>query len=321
MSFVTHFKQYLSEKSPEKNRECLAFYNYLRCFYHNEQSLKKDMFTDFYRKVLLFPYWQSHLVSLQKTLKTELTCFAKVYQPLDFDPEEIMSGKSWQLINIQKQADLIAIVHTYLRNHLSPGDQVEVLSLSTKRVLGLILKFDGSLNVFSFGPLFIVNQGKIEPLTPLSELYYSPQYELKPTHQQIIEDLHLNFISFRVKAKEVTGCQYHGFCFQKSSTFKNNNIYEEDMLLSLLKQIESLFIQSKSDPHYKQLIKLLHEHYRKLLVTPVNHCLETQHVLSQAKKALKTLYPHDRLLFLLTANIDFHFRKQQKNKHTLSTPQ
>ncbi len=321
MSFVTHFKQYLSEKSPEKNRECLTLYNYLRCFCHNEQVLTQDTFTDFYRKVLLFPYWQSHFVSLQKTLKTELTSFAKIYQPLDFDPEEITSGKQWQLVNLQTESDLKDVVHSHLYRCLSPGDQMKVLPLNTQRALALVLKFDGSLNVFSFGPLSIINQGKIEPLTPLSELHYSSQYELKPTHQQIIEDTKLNFISFRVKDKKVSGNQHHSFCFQQSNIFKNKNIYEVDALFSLLKKIESLFIQAKSDPHYKQLIKLLHEHYRQLLVAPLNQSLETQAVLSQAKKAIKNLYPHDRLLFLLTANIDFHFRKKQKNKPVASASQ
>ena len=321
MSLVTHFKQYLSEKSPGKNRESLALYNYLRCFCHNEQNLTKDTFTYFYRKSLLFPYWQSHFVSLQKTLKTELTSFAKVYQPLDFDPEELAPDEQWQMINIQKEADLIAVVNSYLHSCLSPGDQMKVLPVNTQRVLALILKFDGSLNVLSFGPLSIINQGRIEPLTPLSELHYSSQYELKSTHQQIIEDMKLNFMSFKVKDKKATGHHYHSFCFQQSNKFKNSNIYEVDVLFSLLKQIESLFIQSKSDPHYKQLIKLLHDHYRQLLVDPVNHTLETQEVLSQAKKALKNLYPHDRLLFLLTANIDFHFRKKQKYKPTFSTSQ
>lgn len=319
MAFVTHFKKYLSEK--EKTKEHSTLYNYLRCFHPNEQTLTADLFTHFYKKVLLFPYWQSRLNSLQKTLKTELASFSKLYHPIGFDPEELVPAEQWQLITIQQEKDLTAMVDSHLQSRLSPQDQVKVLPLHTERVLALVLKFDGNLDVLSFGPLAIINLGKIEPITSLSELHYSPHYELRPTHQQIIEHMNLSFISFKVKKEKMTGCHYQNFCFQQSNEFKYKNIHEIDSLFCSLKKIESFFIQSKSDPHYKKLIKLLHEHYRQLLVSPVNHFLETQEVLSQAKKALKNLYPQDRLLFLLTANIDFHFRKQQQKQPTLKPSQ
>ena len=319
MSFVTQFTQYLSEK--EKTKEHSTLYNYLRCFYPNEQTLTTNIFTRFYKKALLFPYWQSHLTSLQKTLKVELTSFAKLYNPIGFDPEELVSAEQWQLITIQRERDLIAIVDSYLQSQLSPQDQVKVLPLQTERVLALVLKFDGNLDVFSFGPLTIINNGKIEPITSLSELHYSPYYELRSTHQQTIEYTNLNFISFRIREKKITGYQCQNSWFQQSNEFKHKNIHEIDSLFCTLKKIESFFIQSKSDPHYKSLIKLLHEHYRRILTSPFSHSLETQEVLSQAKKALKNLYPQDRLLFLLTANIDFHLRKQQQRKPILNSPQ
>ena len=321
MSSVTHFKQYLLKKMQEKNREHCAIYNYLNCFCHDEQELTVDLFTQFYRKILLFPYWQSHLNSLQKTLTTELASFAKLYYSTEFDPEELVPADQWQLITIQQETDLVKMVSSHLQGHSSKGDRVRALPLDKERVLGLVLKLDGNLDVFTFGPLATINQGKLEPLSTLSTLYYSSQYELRPAYQHTIEDMNLNFIHFKIKGEKATGYECQNFYFQQSTDFKQKNINEIDILFCLLKKIESLFIQPRSDPYYKQLITSLHEHYRQILISHSNNSFETQQILSQARKALKNLYPHDRLLFLLTANIDFHFRKQQKKQTILSNPQ
>ena len=313
MVSVTNFKQYLSKKSPEKKREHWVIYNYLHCFCHDEEKLSVDLFSEFYRKILLFPYWQSRLPSLQQVLRAELMAFEKFYYSTSLHLEGLIPAEPWQLVSIQRQSDLIQMVNYFLQGNISKGDRVNVLPLDKERVLGLVLKCNSHLDVFSFGPLAIINQGRLEPLSTLSELHYSDQYELKPVYQHIIEDMNLNFIHFKIKEDIATGCQYQGFCFQPSNHFKKN-IKEIDILFCLLKKTESQFIQSKSDPHYKKLIQSLHGHYRQILTaTHTPHVLETEQLLSQATKALKDLYPHDRLLFLLTANIDFHFRKQ-KNK-------
>ncbi len=314
MASVTDFKQFILKRVPEKAKEHSAIYNYLHCFCHDEQKLTTDLFTEFYKKALLFPYWQSRLTSLQNTLCAELSSFSKFHYSAECNLQELVPVARWQLIAIQKQTDLVKMVESFLLSNTSKGDRVSTLLSDKERVLGLILRCSGNLDVFSFGPLAIIVQGKLEPLSPLSELYYSPQYELRPTYKHVIEDLNLNFIHFKIKRGIATGYHCRHFYFQQSNHF-TQNIKETRILFSLLKKMESRFIQSKSDPHYKKLIQSLHDHYRCILTSSdsfKNHSLETQQILSQAKKALKNLYPHDRLLFLLTANIDFHFRKQQQ---------
>ena len=321
MSSVTHFTQYLSKKILEKNKEQTTIYNYLRCFCHDEEKLTLNLFEKLYRKALLFSHWQNYLTALQKSLIEELSSFAKLYYPIDFDLAELNFANKWQWFTIQKEKNLVEIVDQYLKDKASKKDRVKALPLEKDRVLGLILKLDGHLEVFSFGPLVLIYQGKIEPLSPLSHLHYSSQYELKPAYQQIIEDLNLNFIHFTVTKEKVTGYQCHSFCFKEFMNFKQKNIKEAEFLFCPLKKMESLFIQAKSDPHYQALIQSLHNHYRHILTkTPYDHYLETEEILCQAKKALKDLYPQDRLLFLLTANIDFHFRKQQKIASVSHTP-
>ncbi len=311
MTAVTYFKQYLSKKLPENTREHFTIYNYLRYFCHDGQILTADLFTRFYRKALLFPYWQQNLPALEKTLQKELKAFQKFYYSTEYEPEELALSEKWQIVALQKEKDIIDMVSSYLQNHSSKGDRIQVFPLERERVLALILKRDGHLNVFSFSSLAVISKGKLEPLSPLSELYYSRQYELKSAYSHILEDGHLNFIHFKIKEQKVTAYQCQNSCFQKSYQFKQKNLTEINKIFHLLKKIESFFIQSKSDPHYKNLIESLHNHYRKLLLSPVDNSLETAQILSEAKNALQNLYPHDHLLFLLTANIDFHFRNKQ----------
>ncbi len=314
MASVTDFKQFLSKKVPERQSEHKALYNYLHSFCHKEQKLTADLFTDFYRKALLFPYWQGRFDFLQQTVKAELASFNKFYYSAEgsvLHQQAVITHR--QLVAVQKQTDRVKIVEFFLQSGISKGDKVCALPWEQERVLGLVLRCDGNLDVFSFGPLSLLVRGKLEPLSPLSELYYSPQYELRPGYKHIIEDFNLNFTHFTIKEDIATGRHSRDFCFQPSELFKKN-IKDMDNLFCLLKKTESLFIQPKSDPHYKQLIHCLHDHYRRVLLSPDlldKHFMDTQKVLSSAKKALKHIYPKDRLLFLLTANIDFHLRKRR----------
>ena len=319
MAFVTYFKQYLSKKAPEKNKELLTLYNYLRCFCPHEQTLTKEVLDQFLRKTLLFPHWQTNFNHLHESLKKQLEDFSNLYYSAELNPEELTSNKQWQWLNLQEKEDLLMMVQNHLeKTVVTSTDKMKVLPLSLNRVLALVLKLDGSLEIRTFGPMALIREGNLEPLSPLSELYYSPEYELKSSYPQILEDMQLGFIHFKLINGKATGFQSENFFFQISTKFTQKNLHEIYPLFYLLKKQESLFIQSKSDPHYKKLIQSLHEHYKKLLVTPLNNNFKTEQILSEAKNALKNIYPQDRLLFLLTANIDFHFRKHKESQPQLA---
>ena len=319
---VTDFKQYLSKKIPEdfsgmvskKNRVCCAVYNYLRCFREDEEKLTPELFTDFYKMALLFPHWQSCFSTLQKGLKSELDYFHRLYYSAGsrVAEEELLPTQKWQWVAVQNTQELIKMVQVFLQTAGAKKDRIAVLPFEKNRVLALILKFDGSMEVLSFGRMALIHQGKLEPLIPLSKLYYSPEYDLRPGVRQNLEDGILNFFPFKIKEGKVTGFHCRSVCFQPSLHFHRKQITQMNTLFSLLKKTESFFIQPKSDPHYQDLIQALHRHYRRLLTSsPPAPALETKAILARAKEALQNLYPQDHLLFLLTSNIDFHYRKTQ----------
>ena len=61
----------------EKQKEHSTIYNYLHSFCHDNEELSKNLFERLYRRVLLFPYWQNHLNSLQKNFKRGTGRFRK----------------------------------------------------------------------------------------------------------------------------------------------------------------------------------------------------------------------------------------------------
>jgi len=315
MASVTHFKQYLEKL--EKTKSHCAVYNYLHCFCDDDKELSIELFESFYRKALLFSHWQKQFNLLHNALKQILLSFSKFHGGIGFDIAGLDDFSKWPLITVQNEKTLLEVINVYLKNNASKGDQVKVLPLKKNRVLGLVLRCNG-LEVYSFSPIVILNQGRAEPLCTLSKLYYSDQYELKPFYRQMVEDKHLNFISFKFKEDKVTGYSCQGDHFQPSMEFKQKTLSNLEILFYPLKALENFFIDNKSDPHYKKLINSLHQYYRQILISPHEiSSLDVQNILSHAKRHLKDIYPKDRLLFLLIANIEFHYRSKTQ---TLSHP-
>lgn len=318
MSSVTLFKQHLAEQNNIKNKEYYAIYNYLNYFCHDNQKLTNHLFNKFFRKCLLFPYWNTYLNSLYTTLIHQLNLLTQ-NNTLEFDINTLTNPLLWQLITLQKE-DHKQMVLSYLQNNSSIGDKVRVLYMDNNRVLGLILKLNGSLDVLSFGCVALINQGKLEPLSPLSTLYYSDKYELKINHLHIIEGSLLNFINFKIDThKQITGYYLQDSNFQKINCFKQKQISEINTLNCALKKTESFFIKDSSTPHYKDLVSLLHNHYCQILISPKDHISKTTDILNQAQQSMVHLYPNDQLLLLLTTNINYQFKKQQKKLIALTS--
>ena len=310
MSSVTLFQQYLTEKSKEK-KEVLSLYNYLAGFCDKETPLKPSLIHHFFQKALLFPHWQSHSSFLRDQVIKDLKEFSKIYGPLSFDPEDLPLVDQWQCVQIKNEQERLNIVRQYGQNQKAKEEKLNVLPLENQQTLALILKPGGALKVLSFGPLFLIDQGLLKPLTPLSELNYSAQYELLPDVRQTIEIKSGHFIHFKVTGDTTKGTGTQGFCFQQAEEFNVKNIDQLAFLFLPLKKLESLFIEPSSDPHYQNLVRALNQSYQQLLSEPEKAGFSAHIALFQAKKALRNLYPKNSLLLLLTANVEFHLRKKQ----------
>ncbi len=311
MSSIVDLKKYLLKKSFQTNEELTAFYNYLSHFCRSEQKVTPLLFQQFYRKALLFPYWQVRMNSLQQALKEEWIHFTDQMGQPENSSEEVLYPEQPQIINVQKIKDLEQIVELAFRKEMSTGDQLKVIS-HREKVVAVLLKFDGQLRVSLFGKTVIIHRGLIEPIAPLSQLHYLASFKLQPLFLQVLESVDSGFIGFQVRNNgQWCGVVSHGPCFHQVEKFSVKQVEQKELLFSGLKQLESLYIQPESDPHYKKLIQLLHTGYRQILTDPDYSVLKTQNILSQAKNAIKNLYPNNRLLLLLTANIEYYLQNRK----------
>ena len=322
MLLVSDFKNYLLKQLPpgggqksarplKAEKETLFLYHYLHHFCPPAQIINFDLLQKFYRTALLFPYWQTRLSFLQQVVQEELAGAREYTGAANLEPEEWGQAPCLQLIKIQQPSSLKSMIQNYLQSRVSTGDKLTVLSLNKDRAAGVILKFDGRVRVESFGPMAAVHKGRLEPLAPLSQLSYQSSLQLNESELQVLEAQSEVFISFRLKNKKFSGQTVQGFTLQPLDHFTSIPLEQHDTLLTHLKQIESLYVQPETDPDYKQLVKRLHESYRQILVQKDTPLLYAEQTLSQARKAIKNLYPNNRLLLLLTANIDFHIQKQK----------
>ncbi len=310
MSSVTLFKSYLKEKAREK--ELLSLYHHLCFFCEGEKELTRSLIQAFYRKALLFPHWQSRLSFLRARLTEALLSFSEATGPLGFDPKKEPPADQWQWIRVKHERDRLNMVRRHLKSRKAPEERVQVLPMEGDKVLGLLLKPKAGLQAFVFGPLALIEQGQIEPLSPLSVLNYNAQYELCSDVRQTLEMEEGHFVHFQVQREKATGQSILGPAFQPLKEFQQKRISDLVFLFLPLKRLESLFIEPSSDPHYQGLLRSLNQSYHQLLTCPEESSLKAELALFQAQKALKNLYPHDPLLLLLTANIEFHLRKHKR---------
>ena len=324
MISVAQFKNFLFKKSLSKNKVRYTLYNYLNLFCYAEKKCTPEVLDRFYRTALSFPYWQTWSTILREGIEQELHSFAKEYALFSE-----LSLVNWKLkhydqrIVINDTKDLIGIVRNFLVRRASKGDKIKLFNFHSNQVAAVVLRLNQYIKVYSFGPLAILNEGYLEPICPFSELYYSAHCELHSNYWHQVRISDTRFVRFQLKKDKLYGYEYRDSFFRAINHFQGIAVEEHDILFDTLKQLEGLFIEPRSDQYYKQLVQLLHDHYKTLCLCPfskmtnekVLKTIETiQQSLLQAKKAIKYFYPEDPLLVLLSANIEFHLREMLSAK-------
>ena len=328
MSSVTQFKNFLFNKSLSKNKVRCTLYNYLSLFCYAKQKLTPEILHQFYKTSLSFPYWQTWWAVLKEGIEQELHDFAKECAlSTEFNTADWKWKDYKQRIVIDDKKDLIEIVDGFLERRASKGDKIRVFDFYSDQVMVVVLKMSKQIKVYSFSPLVILNEGYLEPICSFSELHYSTHCELHSGYWHQIRTPDSGFIRFQMKNNKVYGYECRDSFFRAINHFQDIPVEKHDALFNTLKRMECFFIEPRSDQYYKQLVQLLHDHYRTLLLRPFNTMTDMeisrvmeaiQQSLIQAKKAIKYFYSQDPLLVLLIANIEFHLRKMQSGDIHLS---
>ena len=298
---------------------CLIL-NYLMCFY-------PDHSRDFTAKILKnFFFWIMHDLHYRLIRHSVAHFILDEIQPyfrnnhLLSDFEKLKSCLPPQFVPIERFNDSLTVLDLWYKQNSSKYDSIRVIPFKNSKIIVLKLKQDGYLEVFLHSCDFVIDQGLLHPLRPLSCLYYNPEFELDPlkTHQ-IYHPPH-QFFQFEYHSSNNISLKKLQFPDgADAETLQLKKIEDCEELFLHLKTMESYYIKPKSDPVYKSLIQSLQHSYQLLIANHPDAVQEAADCLEKARRAVQSFYSNDRLLLLLFANIEYRLRHKTQIAESIIT--
>ncbi len=305
MATLYQFKDYLEQKNYEIPRLLL---NYINCFYaSHHQTFQEEIIEHFYFYSLYDPHYRSMRASLTYHLLDEIQPFFRKHY---LDIETLKSKLNAQIVPIENKEDLLDTLKAYYENE---NYSVRTTTCASSMALALQLRSDGCLRVYMHNDLCLLQNGQLRPLPPLSHLYYNAQFELEFLKPQMIYGSYDHFYIFYMDELEIRKFSKNFSLLEKKRIphFQNH-----PQLFLNLKKLESYYIKAKTDPFYQELIQYLQTGYQLLIENHPKASETAKKCMDQAQTALRNIYPKDRLLLLLTANIEYRLKGfHQTTKH------
>ena len=304
MATLYQFKDYLEQKNYEVPRLLL---NYINCFYaSHHQEFQEEIIEHFYFYSLYDSHYRAMKASFTYHLMDEIQPFFRKHY---LNIETLKTRLNAQIIPIENTEDLLDTLKTYYQNdHYS----VRTLACTSPMALALQLRSDGSLRVYMHNDLCILQNGLLRPFPPLSQLYYNSQFELEPLNPQIVYGSYDHFYIFSSDELEIKKFSKNFSLLEKTRV---PHIQSHPQLFLNLKRLESYYIKAKTDPFYQELIQSLQTGYQLLIENHPKALKTAEKCMDQAQIALRNIYPKDRLLLLLTANIEYRLKGYSHAKH------
>lgn len=307
MATLHQFKTYLKQRTSGEMIPLLL--NYIHCFYPlTGQDFKAQIIENFYLSLLHSLHYRSIHTSASHTLLDEIQPFFRKHL-IEAEFMEIKAILPPQIVPIEKSQDRLSALEIWHKKHNSPQDSIHVMPIHNEdSMLVLALKPDGRLRIFVHGPAFILRQGELTPLSPLSRLLYNRQFELEHSKNQIIFYPPDRFCCFEIHSFRTECRTYNIKDFSKIKSMAVKNIKDDEDLFFHIKKIEHYYIKPKSDSFYKDLIQSLQSCYQLLIANHPQAVDSAKKHIPSARRALRDFYPGDRLLLLLIANIEFRLK-------------
>lgn len=297
MATLYQFKDYIGQKNCEIP---LLLSNYINCFYPSlHQTFQEEIIEHFYFYSLYDPRYRSMRASFTYHLLDEIQPFCRKH----FLNIDLLKNKlNAQIVPIENQEDLLDTLKAYYENsHYS----VRTVAYSPSTSLVLQLRSDSSLRVYMHNDLCLLQDGHLRPFPPLSHLYYNTQFELEPLKLQMIYGSYDYFYTFYIDELEVKKFSKNFSLLDKK---RITNVQNHTELFLNLKKLESHYIKAKTDPFYQELAQSLQTGYQMLIENHPKAFETAKKCMNQAQTALRNIYPKDRLLLLLTANIEYRLK-------------
>jgi len=268
------------------------------------EEVTSSLVQRFYRRALNFQYWQTHQETLGQVVEQDLLSFSNE-MPLSFSVKDLRHAHSIQLLQLKFDKDVEAVLTAHFHDRLRNSERLKLIPLGDMKWMALRLSGAGMLDVETFGSWVMVDGQKLTPLEPTSRLSYSSHLELMPHMHHTIETAPMTSTRFQIVENGIQGHTIRGYSFQKYETLQGGSLSQHAELFFALKKIERLFVQPETDPFYQELVGLLEKSYNMLSTNHPEALKMAEAAVAKGQQALKTVFPHDKLLLLLVTNIEF----------------
>ncbi len=315
MSTVTHLTQSLLKYDPNKNVARQTLFNYLKVFVDPSAPLTADLLNQFFNYVLNYQFWQQNVKTLGESVQADLEKFAAESR-VDFQLSQITFPHLCQLINLEFQSELESLIQKREAAVAEEGDRTKLVPISELQVMAIVLKKSGGLEVRVFGKAALITGGEIKLIRPISDLKYTNNLELEERHPQLLEGPMVTAGRFQVNADGFQGVLVRGHMLQRFETLTAAGLNLHAELFYGLKRIERHFVNSQSDPYYRDLVSQLERSYQMLSANHSDGRRLATAALQKGKAAVKYIFPNDKLLLVLVTNIEYGLMGQRQEAWT-----
>jgi hypothetical protein len=304
MSSVTHLTQHLLKLDPGKSVARQTLFNYLKVFVDGSAPLTAEVLNHFFSYVLNYQFWQQNAKLLGETVFADVDKFAQTHR-LDFEMQHVRFPHLCQLIHLEFQTDAEMLIQRREAAVAEDGDRLKLVAISDQQILVVNLKRLGALEVRVFGRTAQIHNGEVQLIRPITDLKYNARLELSEGHPQLIEGPMVTAARFQVNQDGYQGVMVRGHMLQRFETLVAGGLNLHAELFYGLKRIERYFVNSATDPYYRDLLAQL-ERANQAVASghPDGRRLATA-ALQKGKAALKHIFPNDKALLVLVTNIEF----------------
>ncbi len=305
---VTGLAQHILSLDPEKHPARLSFYHFLKNLCEAGDPVTHELLNSFYSRALGFTHWQDDKARLFEETRSALMSFADAHPA---EAEAVMPDllRAWaptdiQVVRLESQASLVALLNRTLEAELAPPDRFRVFPEGTDRAVAIVLDQHKNLRATLYHPLAKILEGGLGPLCTDYTLHYGPDLLLEPGRLQQIDVGAHTAARFRFTSDGCRGVLLRGYTFQRYAAMTGGSLHRYPVLFYPLKRIEQFFINRKSDPMYIELTGILEKAAELLGQGHPEGVKFGSQALERGKLALEHIFPGDKLVRLLINNLE-----------------
>ncbi len=312
MAKAKQLKEFIKSLDPQKNAFRFCFYNYLTHYTNDNEVFGDGILSDFFNRIYIYEHWQQNQEELLEQITDLCGRFCRNFH-FNYPAQQISQRYNWQLINIKKPSDL---KDSLAQKFNAPSDntkKIKIIELPKGQCLVLDFSTKQDLQVQVFHSTQKINNGVLEPLSPITHLTYNHALQLTPHHLHTLSINDHTFAHLYIAgASNGYGHLIRGYSLQRHSRIEFNHLNQVPDVYRHLKQLEYHYIHAKSDPEYIELTCLLEKSTQMLINNDPGHEKLARSTYQKAQFAVENIFPNDKYLKLLLSQLELAIVKHTR---------